>query len=86
MKEREPVRRSVRNLNSPIDVVEHCARKVAFIREFFCHSVPNDELFSKDARAGLHFILDDLEDDLEFVVDKHYQRSCSPITEKKEAI
>jgi hypothetical protein len=70
--EGKSIRKSMRESISHIDVVDHCARKIAFIREFFCHSIPDDELFSKDARAGLQFILDDLEDDLEFVVDQFY--------------
>lgn len=69
-----------RDLTDLIDKVGHCAGKVAFIREFFCHSVPDDELFTKEARAGFHFIMDDLEDDLEFVVDQYYHGLNSPIT------
>lgn len=49
-------------------IVEHSMRKIAFVREFFNHSVPDDELFSPKARAGFHFIMDDLENDLELVL------------------
>lgn len=64
--------RTARDLVDLIDTVDHCARKITFLKEFFSHNIPDDELFSEKARAGFHFIMDDLEDDLEFVVDQFY--------------
>lgn len=69
---KENDKRTARDLVDLIDTVDHCARKVRFITEFLSHNVPEDELFSEKAKAGLHFILNDLEDDLEFVVDQFY--------------
>jgi len=66
-------RRTAGDLTDLIDMVEHCARKVRFISEFFSHNVPEDELFSKKAKSGFYFTLNDLEDDLEFVVDQYYK-------------
>jgi hypothetical protein len=65
--------RTARDLTDLIDMVDHCARKITFLREFFSHNVPDDELFTEKARSGFHFIMDDLEDDLEFVVDQYYK-------------
>jgi hypothetical protein len=65
-------RRTPRDLTDLIDMVDHCAKKVRFISEFFSHSVPKDELWSENAKSGFYFTLTDLEDDLEFVVDQYY--------------
>jgi hypothetical protein len=75
--------RTARDSADLIDMVDHCARKIRFITEFFSHNVPEDELFSEKARAGLHFILNDLEDNLEFVVDQYYHGSNRPNYRKK---
>ena len=74
---------------SPMDlgdlqvIVEHSARKVRFVTEFFSHSVPDDELFSGNARAGLHFVLNDLEDDLELVSEQLCKAGLTTSIKKK---
>lgn len=57
------------------DMVDHCGQKVRFISDFFNHSIPEDEFFSEKGIAGLHFILRNIEDDLEFVVDEIYEEN-----------
>jgi hypothetical protein len=71
--EKEKDKKSQMDLCELADMVDHSVRKIAFLREFFSHNVPDDELFSKDGRAGFHFIMDNIEDDLEFVVDRLYK-------------
>jgi len=79
----EKNKKSQMDLCDLADMVDHSVRKIAFLRGFFSHNVPDDELFCKDARAGFHFIMDDLEDSLEFVVDRLYKmRPTDSIPEK----
>jgi hypothetical protein len=83
----EKNKKSQMDLYDLADMVDHSARKIAFLRKFFSHNVPDDELFSEDARTGFHFIMDDLEDDLEFVVDRLCKmRPTDSSAEKGDAI
>lgn len=79
----EKNKKSQMNLCDLADMLDHSAKKVAFLREFFCHNVPDDELFCKDARTGFHFIMDDLQDDLEFVFDRLYKMLPTDSVQKK---
>lgn len=82
--ENEKDNKSQMDLIGLADMVDHNARKIAFLREFFVHNVPDDELFCKDARAGFHFIMDDLKDDLDFIVNQLYKiYATDSIREKK---
>jgi len=56
------------------DTIGHCARKVAFICDFFSQKNKIGEFpeFSQDGYSGLHFILRDLQDEIESVVDQMY--------------
>lgn len=84
--ERERDKKSSMNLGDLQSIAEHAARKVRLISEFLSHNVPDDELWSRDAKAGFYFILNDLEDDLEFVSDQLCKAGLTtPIMEKTEA-
>jgi hypothetical protein len=70
MEEGKSVKRSVRDLGDLQVIAEHSARKVRLLTEFLSHNVPDDEIWSQNAKAGFHYILNDLEDDLEFVSEQ----------------
>lgn len=85
MEEGKSPRRSAKDVDDLITLVDHAARKVRLITEVFGHDICDENLLSDDARAGFHFILNDLEDDLEFIIDQYYHGLNRPITEKTEA-
>ena len=79
----EKNKKSQMDLYDLADMVDHSARKITFLKEFVGHKVPDDEIFSENARTGFHFIMNDLEDDLEFVVDRLYKmRPTDSVPEK----
>lgn len=53
------------------DMIEDSASKISFIGSFFCQQSPNrePEISCHDA-VGLYYILRDIEDDLDMVVDE----------------
>ena len=81
-----PVRKRMRDITDLIDTVAHCARKVTLITECICKKRLDDEPLDNEAMSGLHFVLNDLEDDLDLVVDQYYNRLHPSIAEKKEAL
>ena len=84
--EKEKDKKSLMDLGDLQTIVEHSTRKIRFITESFSHNVPNGELFSENAMGGFHFILNDVEDDLELVSDQLCKAGLTtPIMEKTEA-
>lgn len=71
--EKERNKKSQMILYEFAEMVDHSAKKIGLLRDFFSHSVPDNELFSESGRKGFHLILSDLEDDLEFVVDRLFK-------------
>jgi hypothetical protein len=59
-----------KDLSDLSDVIEDCVCKISLIGDFFSHNIPDDELFSKKGTSGLYFILRDIKDDLNLVVDE----------------
>ncbi|PIX23347.1 MAG: hypothetical protein COZ69_08755 [Deltaproteobacteria bacterium CG_4_8_14_3_um_filter_45_9] len=85
--EKEKDKKSRMDLCDLADMVQHTLSKVVFIREFFCHNVPDDELFTERASPGFHFIMDDIEDALEFVVDQLYKmRTTGSVKENENRV
>jgi len=86
MEEARLGKRSASNLGDLEVIVEHSARKVRLLAEFLNHRVSDDELWSKDAKAGFHFVLNDIEDDLEFISTQLCKVGLiTPIMKKTEA-
>jgi hypothetical protein len=71
--EKEKDRKLLEELGAFADMIQHTSTKIVFLREFFTHNVPDDELFCERARTGLLFIMDDIEETLEFIVDGLYK-------------
>ncbi len=57
----------------PSTVIEHSQRKIRLLIEFLVHNVPDDELWSEDAKTGFYHVLRDIEDDLEWARE-HLQK------------
>jgi hypothetical protein len=59
------------------DIIEHFARKVAFIGDFFSQREKRGERpkFSEEGFTGFYFILRDLQDEIESVVDQMLGKS-----------
>lgn len=56
------------------DMVDRCARKIAFIGDFFSQKEKMGERpwFSNEGYTGFYFILRDLQDEVESIVDQMY--------------
>ncbi len=72
-------------LNDPLILIEHSARKITFVREFFNHNVPEDERWTEEARAGFHQILSDIEDDLDSALHQLLKTQPQHLLETVEA-
>jgi hypothetical protein len=62
-----PVKEKRKTLGEFLDKVDESKCKLAFLRDFVTHNVPNDELFSKNGIIGLYFILSEIEDNVDSV-------------------
>ncbi len=74
MEKGRSARRSAKDVGDLITLVEQAARKVRLVTEIFGQNICNEDTLSKDAKAGFHYVLNDVEDDLEFVIDQYYHR------------
>lgn len=56
------------------DMIEHFARKIAFIGDFFSQREKRGEFpkFSENGLTGFYFMLRDLQDEIESIVDQMY--------------
>jgi len=61
---------NVKCLENLKDQIENNARKISFIRDFFSHSISEQEFFSKRGITGIHHILWGIEEELEDIIDE----------------
>lgn len=50
------------------DRMEDTAAKIAFLRDFFNHSISEQEFFSKRGIYGVHNVLRDIENEIDLVI------------------
>ncbi len=64
--------RNRRDQTDAIDLVDQCADKIEFLIEFFNTGSPDSDKFviSEKGRTGLAFILEDLIEELDLIVEK----------------
>jgi hypothetical protein len=76
----EPMRKTLGkresiNLLALQDIVEDCGTKISFVSDFFLQAPPDREPeFSQTSVSGLALILDEIRDDLDFVVNEMSER------------
>jgi hypothetical protein len=58
-----------RGEHNPLIIVEHCARKIAFLKDFSNQIIVKESL-NKNVIIGYYHVLADLEDDLKFALER----------------
>ncbi len=75
-----------KDLSDFADRIEHCNRKIAFIGDFFSQKEKLGERpwFSNEGFTGFYFILRDLQDEIESIVERMLAKRADPIIDRTE--